>query len=176
MVAVIPLVVAIVMTGWVAIDAARRQRNWLGWAILVGVTGPVGLIAWLFARRKTSDRQAPLGVGRATAIGLASIAIVLLQVIVAVFIVTFLVQVARVSGQSMAPTLRDQDRLLLNKWIYHTGTPQPGEIVMLRYPLVPRKVFVMRIMAREGRGSDRGRSRASQWHGHRRQLRARRVP
>ena len=36
----------------------------------------------------------------------------------AVLIVTFGFQVARVEGQSMAPTLEDQDRLIVNKFAY----------------------------------------------------------
>jgi len=39
----------------------------------------------------------------------------------AVLIVTFLFQVARVEGQSMAPTLEDQDRLIVNKLVYRIG-------------------------------------------------------
>src|SRR6185295_5628448 len=41
----------------------------------------------------------------------------------AVLIVTFGFQVARVEGQSMAPTLEDQDRLIVNKAIYRIFEP-----------------------------------------------------
>src|SRR5260370_12738910 len=60
----------------------------------------------------------------------------------AVLIVTFLFQVARVEGQSMAPTLEDQDRLIVNKLVYRIGEPRRGDIVMLYYPLNPAKSFV----------------------------------
>ena len=68
----------------------------------------------------------------------------------ATLIVTFGFQVARVEGQSMAPTLADQDRLIVNKLAYRIGTPQVGDIVMLYYPLNPDKSFVKRVIAEEG--------------------------
>ena len=68
----------------------------------------------------------------------------------ATLIVTFGFQVARVEGMSMAPTLQDQDRLIVNKLAYRLGDPQVGDIVMLYYPLKPDKSFVKRIIAEEG--------------------------
>ena len=57
----------------------------------------------------------------------------------AILIVTFGFQVARVEGQSMSPTLEDQDRLIVNKLVYRIGEPRRGDIVMLYYPLNPDK-------------------------------------
>ena len=68
----------------------------------------------------------------------------------ATLIVTFGFQVARVEGMSMAPTLQDQDRLIVNKLAYRLHDPQVGDIVMLYYPLKPEKSFVKRIIAEEG--------------------------
>jgi signal peptidase I len=68
----------------------------------------------------------------------------------AILIVTFGFQVARVEGQSMAPTLADQDRLIVNKLAYRIGEPRRGDIVMLYYPLDPAKSFVKRVIAEEG--------------------------
>jgi signal peptidase I len=67
----------------------------------------------------------------------------------ATLIVTFGFQVARVEGQSMVPTLEDQDRLIVNKLAYRIGDPQVGDIVMLMYPEEPEKSFVKRIVAGE---------------------------
>jgi len=67
----------------------------------------------------------------------------------ATLIVTFGFQVARVEGQSMAPTLADQDRLIVNKLAYRLADPQRGDIVMLYYPLKPDKSFVKRVIAEE---------------------------
>ena len=68
----------------------------------------------------------------------------------ATLIVTFGFQVARVDGLSMSPTLEDRDRLIVNKLVYEIGDPRPGDIVMLYYPLNPEKMFVKRVIAREG--------------------------
>jgi signal peptidase I len=69
----------------------------------------------------------------------------------ATLIVTFGFQVARVEGQSMAPTLADQDRLIVNKFAYRfLNDPRRGDIVMLYYPLDPNKSFVKRVIAEEG--------------------------
>ena len=68
----------------------------------------------------------------------------------ATLIVTFGFQVARVEGHSMAPTLGDQDRLIVNKLAYRIGEPRIGDIVMLYYPLMPEKSFVKRVIAAEG--------------------------
>jgi signal peptidase I len=68
----------------------------------------------------------------------------------ATLIVTFGFQVARVEGQSMAPTLADQDRLIVNKLAYRLGEPRRGDIVMLYYPINPDKSFVKRVIAEEG--------------------------
>src|SRR5213076_1292016 len=42
----------------------------------------------------------------------------------ATLIVTFGVQVARVDGLSMAPTLEDHDRLIVSKLVYELGDPR----------------------------------------------------
>ena len=68
----------------------------------------------------------------------------------ATLIVTFGFQVARVEGQSMAPTLEDQDRLIVNKFAYRLHDPQVGDIVMLYYPIDPDKSFVKRVIAEPG--------------------------
>ncbi|HEU4996022.1 MAG TPA: signal peptidase I [Gemmatimonadaceae bacterium] len=68
----------------------------------------------------------------------------------AALIVTFGFQVARVQGTSMAPTLQDQDRLVVNKLAYRLHDPQVGDIVMLLYPLKPETSYVKRVIAKEG--------------------------
>ena len=68
----------------------------------------------------------------------------------ATLIITFGFQIARVDGQSMAPTLADQDRLIVNKLQYRLAAPQRGDIVMLYYPVDPDKSFVKRVIAEPG--------------------------
>jgi signal peptidase I len=80
----------------------------------------------------------------------AAVQTLLSAAVYATLIVTFGFQVARVDGLSMAPTLEDHDRLIVNKLVYEIGEPLPGDIVMLYYPLNPEKMFVKRVIAREG--------------------------
>jgi signal peptidase I len=68
----------------------------------------------------------------------------------ATLIVTFGFQVARVEGHSMAPTLSDHDRLIVNKLAYRMGAPHVGDVVMLYYPVDPSKSLVKRVIAEEG--------------------------
>ncbi len=68
----------------------------------------------------------------------------------ATVIVTFGFQVARVDGLSMAPTLSDQDRLIVNKFSYRLSAPRKGDIVMFFYPIDPDKSFVKRVIGVEG--------------------------
>jgi signal peptidase I len=68
----------------------------------------------------------------------------------ATLIVTFGFQVARVDGRSMEPTLRDQDRLIVNKLAYRFADPQVGDIVMLLYPKNPDQSFVKRVVGLPG--------------------------
>lgn len=70
--------------------------------------------------------------------------------IYATIVVTFGIQVARVEGESMAPTLHDEDRLVVNKLVYRIDRPQPGDVVMMNYPADPDKTFVKRYIAGEG--------------------------
>ena len=65
-------------------------------------------------------------------------------------IVAFGIHVVRVDGRSMAPTLSDRDRLIVNKLVYRMGEPRRGDIVMLYYPPNPDRSFVKRVIAREG--------------------------
>ena len=81
---------------------------------------------------------------------LAGVQTLVSAAVYATLIVTFGFQVARVDGLSMAPTLEDHDRLIVNKLVYEIGEPRPGDIVMLYYPLNPEKMFVKRVIAREG--------------------------
>jgi signal peptidase I len=59
-------------------------------------------------------------------------------------------RLARIQGQAMAPTLQDQDRIIINKLAYSAKPPQRGDIVMLRYPLDPSRLFVKRVIAQSG--------------------------
>ena len=99
--------------------------------------------------RMAAESGAP-GVGRVVEEIVAWLKTLASAAVYATLIVTFGFQVARVEGQSMAPTLADQDRLIVNKLAYRIGEPHVGDIVMLYYPLNPDKSFVKRVIAEEG--------------------------
>lgn len=61
----------------------------------------------------------------------------------------YCVQSIQVVGSSMAPTLHDSERYVLNRWVYHTRAPQPMDIVVLRDP-VDNTYAVKRIVGKEG--------------------------
>jgi signal peptidase I len=147
---VISFLLSVAITAWVAVEAARRQRRWVAWATFVAVTGWIGLIVWLFVRRRGDPVVSRLGVRRAAEISVSAFGLVLLMVMVATLVVTFFYQVAHVEGMAMAPTLQHQDRVIVNKLAYRLGDPKVGDIVMLYYPLKPEKSFIKRIIAGEG--------------------------
>jgi signal peptidase I len=96
-----------------------------------------------FVHRESAWRRA----GREIVSGVQTL---LSAAVYATLIVTFGFQVARVDGLSMAPTLEDHDRLIVDKLVYEMGDPRPGDIVMLYYPVNPEKMFVKRVVAKEG--------------------------
>ena len=60
------------------------------------------------------------------------------------------VQLARIEGTTMAPTLGDQDHIVVNRLVYRLRSPRRGEVVMLLYPINPEKLFVKRVIAVPG--------------------------
>jgi len=45
-----------------------------------------------------------------------------------------LYQSVQVDGPSMDPTLRNAEKYILNRWVYHVRDPRPNEIVVLKDP------------------------------------------
>jgi len=95
-------------------------------------------------RRSGKGRMVPIAGSILT--GLSIVTFVGMSV---AFVGEFGVQLTRVDGYSMAPTLEDRDMLLVNRVAYEIGDPQPGDIVTLYYPMDPNRVFVKRVIARE---------------------------
>jgi signal peptidase I len=70
--------------------------------------------------------------------------------VVSYFLIShFLVQTVTVVGASMAPTLHDSDRYLLNRWVYHLHAPKRADVVVIRDPL-DHSFAVKRIVAVAG--------------------------
>jgi signal peptidase I len=67
-----------------------------------------------------------------------------------VLIITFLYQPVRVEGTSMLPRLVDQDRLFINKIVYHFEAIERGDVVVFHYPRNPQVSYIKRIIALPG--------------------------
>jgi signal peptidase I len=74
----------------------------------------------------------------------------LFSLAVSFFIITFLYQPVRVEGTSMMPRLEDQDRLFINKFVYHFADIHRGDVVVFHYPRDPRKSYIKRVIAVPG--------------------------
>lgn len=71
----------------------------------------------------------------------------LVSLIVAAFIIMFLYQPVKVEGTSMLPGLDDQERIFINKFVYHLEPIERGDIVVFRYPRDPSKSYIKRVVA-----------------------------
>jgi len=69
---------------------------------------------------------------------------------IAAFIVVFLYQPVRVEGISMMPSLDDQERIFINKFVYRIEAIQRGDIIVFRYPRDPVKSFIKRVIGIPG--------------------------
>ena len=74
----------------------------------------------------------------------------LIAVMLAFLIRTFIVEPYMVEGPSMRPTLSNHERLLVNKFLYYFSEPQKGEIIVFRYPRDPSRDFIKRVIATGG--------------------------
>lgn len=66
------------------------------------------------------------------------------------FIIIFLYQPVKVEGTSMMPSLEDQERIFVNKFVYRWAPIERGDIVVFRYPRDPSKSFIKRVIGLEG--------------------------
>ena len=69
---------------------------------------------------------------------------------IAAFFIVFLYQPVRVEGTSMMPSLDDQERIFINKFVYQIEPIQRGDIVVFRYPRDPSKSFIKRVIGVAG--------------------------
>ena len=72
---------------------------------------------------------------------------IIVAVVLAFGIRTFLVEPYMVSGPSMTNTLQDRERLLVNKLVYYPRQPKRGEIIVFKYPSDTRRDFIKRVIA-----------------------------
>lgn len=76
----------------------------------------------------------------------------IISLAISCFIIIFLYQPVKVEGTSMMPSLDDQERIFVNKFVYRLEPIERGDIVVFRYPRDPSKSFIKRVI---GVGGDR---------------------
>jgi len=78
------------------------------------------------------------------------IEVIVISVILALFVRTFVVQAFRIPSGSMEDTLLVGDFLLVSKFLYWFTDPKPGDVIVFKYPLDPSRDFIKRCVAAEG--------------------------
>src|SRR2546428_13780566 len=97
--------------------------------------------------------------GRAAGLVSAWLRDLIVSLGISAFIIVFLYQPVKVEGTSMMPSLDDQERIFINKFVYRLEAIQRGDIVVFRYPRDPSKSFIKRVI---GLAGDRIRIEAGQ--------------
>jgi signal peptidase I len=69
---------------------------------------------------------------------------------IASFIIIFLYQPVKVEGTSMMPSLDDQERIFVNKFVYRLEPIERGDVVVFRYPRDTSKSFIKRVIGVAG--------------------------
>src|SRR5256712_9055883 len=83
----------------------------------------------------------------------------IISLAISAFIIIFLYQPVKVEGTSMMPSLDDQERIFVNKFVYRIEPIERGDIIVFHYPRDPSKSFIKRVI---GLAVDRIRIEAGQ--------------
>lgn len=87
---------------------------------------------------------------------------IMIAILLALFIRTFIVQAFKIPSGSMKPTLKIGDHILVNKFTYGVdlpftdvtiipgGRPERGDIIVFEYPVEPDKDFIKRVIGTPG--------------------------
>lgn len=68
-----------------------------------------------------------------------------------VFLVrTFIAQPFVVNGASMEPTFHTNEYLIVDQLSYELGNPKRGDVIIFKYPLIPSRYFIKRVIALPG--------------------------
>src|SRR5881397_3781401 len=74
----------------------------------------------------------------------------LIAIGLAMVIIVFFYQPVKVEGTSMAPLLMDQERIFINKFVYHFEKIERGDVIVFWYPLDHSKSFIKRVIGLPG--------------------------
>src|SRR3990170_1792723 len=75
---------------------------------------------------------------------------ILVAVLLALLIRTFVVQAFKIPSGSMIPTLLVGDHILVNKFIYRFRDPARGDVVVFKYPVDEHRDFIKRVIGLSG--------------------------
>ena len=71
---------------------------------------------------------------------------ILVAVLLALLIRTFVVQAFKIPSGSMIPTLLVGDHILVNKFLYRFRDPARGDVVVFKYPVDESRDFIKRVI------------------------------
>ena len=76
----------------------------------------------------------------------------MISVVLAIFVILFIYQPEKVEGTSMMPTLDDQERIFINKFVYrfHFGNIDRGDTVVFWFQGDPTKSYIKRVIGMPG--------------------------
>lgn len=74
----------------------------------------------------------------------------LISLAILAFIIIFIYYPVKVEGTSMMPSLDDQERIFVNKFVYRLEPIERGDIVVFRYPRDPSKSYIKRVIGVAG--------------------------
>lgn len=76
----------------------------------------------------------------------------LISVVIAVIVILFIYQPVKVEGTSMMPALVNQERILINKFVYKLGggSIERGDMVVFWSPHDPSKSYIKRVIGTPG--------------------------
>ena len=74
----------------------------------------------------------------------------IISLAISAFVIIFLYQPVKVEGVSMMPSLEDQERIFVNKFVYRLEPIERGDIVVFRYPPDPSKSYIKRVIGMAG--------------------------
>lgn len=74
----------------------------------------------------------------------------IISLAISAFIIIFIYQPVKVEGTSMMPSLEDQERIFVNKFVYRLESIERGDVVVFRYPRDPSKSYIKRVIGVAG--------------------------
>lgn len=75
---------------------------------------------------------------------------VIISVLIVIPVRTYIAQPFIVDGQSMEPNYQNGNYLIIDELSYQFREPARGEVIVFRYPLMPKQFFIKRIIGLPG--------------------------